>query len=115
MAVARAQDDRRAETALAALALADDAELVLGELGELARDPRRGDAALATLAQLAARPPRGGEALDADSLARCIAALDAMSRDATVEMPRRVLAVNALRAFSRAGYLAEERITRELD
>lgn len=113
MAIARGGP--QAAPALAALAHAEDGELVLAELAVLARDPERGAAALSVIVDLAARPNRAGEAADPDSLRRCIAALDALSRDSSVDRPRRVLAVNALRGFVRGGYLSADRVTTELD
>jgi hypothetical protein len=110
--LARDAGDPRRDTAFAAIAVAPDAEVVLGELARLGRGD---DRALATVLEVARRPPRGGEALDAESLARCLRELDALSRDAAAPRARRVTAVNALRAFARAGYLDEAGVTRELD
>lgn len=113
MAIARG--GRQAAPALAAIAHADDAELVLADLAELAADAERGAAALAVIAAIASRPQRTGEAVDPDSLERCLARLDALSRDPSVDRPRRVLAVNALRGFVHAGYLPADRVTTALD
>ena len=44
-----------------------------------------------------------------------MAALDAMSRSSEVARDRRVLAVNALRGFARAGYWDPEKIVTSMD
>jgi hypothetical protein len=110
------QPSERAVAALAALVRSPDAERVLGEMAESAQRSTTGrEAILGAILQVAARPPRQGEPLDPPSLGRCIAALDVLSRDRAVERRSRALAVSALRAFARAGYVGSGTVTRELD
>ena len=103
------------DVALGALAHAQDAELALRGLCTLARDGIRGERVLGVIGAIAARPTRSTEPLDPDGLRACVEVLDAMSRDAQSSRGRRVLAVNALRGFARAGYVAFDRIVTELD
>ncbi len=106
----------RARAALEALAHSVDGELVLMAMADAARrSPRRREAILAVILALASRAPRSGEPLDPPSLAHCIKQLDALSRDSAMPRRARVLAVSALRAFARGGYLDGGRITAELD
>lgn len=112
--LAIARGGPQADVALRALTRSEDAELVLAGLVELARGAR-GERALETLVAIAARPPRSTEPLDPDALRACIDGLDALSRDENAPRSRRVLAVNALRGFARAGYLDARRITTALD
>jgi hypothetical protein len=113
--VAIARGGPQADAALVALRHANDAELALADLARLATDTRRGEAALRTIVAIAARPTRHTEPLDPDGLATCIERLQTLSRDAQAPRPRRVLAVDALRGFARAGYVDAEGVTTELD
>ena len=114
LAVARG-DAERAPAALLAIGEARDAELVLGSLAEMARTGVRRRAALESIHRAVHRGPRDTEPLDPSSLARCIRALDALSRDAKVARADRAIAVSALRRLARAGLLDEARITTVLD
>ena len=114
LAVARG-DAKRAPAALLAIGEARDAELVLGALAEMARAGERRRAALESIHRAVHRGPRDTEPLDPSSLARCIRALDALSRDTKVARADRALAVSALRRLARAGLVDERRITGALD
>ena len=108
--------EANADAALAALAHARDGELVLGRLGDLARElPQRRLRALRTILALASRPPADGERYDPSSLRHCIGVLHGISRDVRIVPATRALAVSALRAFARHGYLQDAAITTELD
>jgi hypothetical protein len=98
--------------ALLSLRYADDVELVLGRLAELAADRRRDDRRdlLAVLRDVAYRRRDAREPLDPDSLAKCIAALDGIARDAKDDSAVRALATSALHGFARAGVVAEAAI-----
>lgn len=106
-----------ARVALAALAEADDAQLIVGDLARRAAEgaPAARRATLEVLLRIASRPPLQAEPLAPDSLARCFKQLDALSRDRTAANADRALAVSALRAFSRAGYYDEQRVLKDLD
>ena len=105
------------ERALAALPWADDAFVVMGRLAELATDRRRTDRErlLRTLVRVVSREPQPVEPLAPDSVARAIAVLDAFSRDRSVANAERALAISALRALARVGYLDRASVTTQLD
>jgi hypothetical protein len=108
-------DAARAEVALRALAHADDAELALGDVAEMALRGERRHAALEVVLRVVSRRPSGSERLDPPSLERCIVALAALSRDEGVAQAERAIAVSALRALARAGLVDEDSITTALD
>jgi hypothetical protein len=115
MSVAAGADASAASGALAALAFASDGELVLAQLGLLARERAdRRAAALEAIVALA-RAPALGERYDPSAVRACSAHLDALSRDAALARPHRALAVSALRAFARHGWVDPSAITTELD
>ena len=106
----------RGRVALEVLVQADDAERVLGAMAEAARAAsERREELLRVIVRLASRPPRRGEALDAPSVARAVAALDALARDDGVDKSARALSVSALRALARAGYLEASTIPTSVD
>jgi hypothetical protein len=106
-----------AVTALGALPYADDAELALGRLGELARagtgSPRR--ALLEAILGIAGQPRRQREALDPEGVKRCAEALLSIAAQVSVPRAERSLAVSAARALAEKGYLDATRIPGDLD
>ncbi len=109
-------EDAIAETALAALPYADDAEIALGRLGDLAgHDPRRRRRVLGAILGVAGQPPRQREALDAEGARRCAQAMIALAADETLPREERVLAVSAARALAEHGYVDRARIPSALD
>jgi hypothetical protein len=108
-------DRARRATALAAVAQTEDAAVAAGDLARLARGDVDRRAMLEGLVAIARRPPSQSEPLAPSSMRSCIDTLEALSRDAAVARQDRALAVSALRAFARSGYLDAERITSELD
>jgi hypothetical protein len=106
-----------AATALGALPYAEDGELALGRLGELARAgtgaPRR--ALLEAILGIAGQPRRQREALDPEGVKRCAEALLVMAAQASLPRAERSLAVSAARALAEKGYLDPTRIPGDLD
>lgn len=98
-------ESRRPErtAALLALAHAEDAELVVGRLAELAQDPKRDDRVtlLTVIRDVAYRRPPSSERLDPGSVARCVTVLRALARDESEDEPLRALAATAVNAFVR--------------
>ena len=114
-------EDPVAATALAALPYADDAEIALGRLGELALDrasPRstaRRRRVLEAILGIAGRPRRPVEALDPDGARRCGRAVVALAADPTLPREERALAVSAARALAEQGYVDRAAIPTDLD
>jgi hypothetical protein len=108
LAVCEARD-KACGTALLALAYADDVELVLSRLGDLAGDKSRDDrAAIVTLLrEVAYRKPSTREPLDPENVGRCIAALRRLAADDKEDEALRGLATSALFGFARAGRATE--------
>ena len=105
-----------ADTALAALPFADDAEIALGRLGEVARaDAGRRRQVLAAILEISGQPPRQREPLDPEGVRRCGEALLAIAADGAVSRADRVLAVSAARALAEHGYVDQARIPADLD
>ena len=105
-----------AETALAALPYADDAEVALGRLADLARaGGERRKKLLAAILGVAGQPPRQREPIDLEGARRCGEALVAIAADASVPRDERALAVSAARALAERGYVERRRIPSALD
>lgn len=106
-----------AETALSALPYADDADLALRRLGELAlaAGPAEVDALLDTILAIAGKPPRSREALDPEGARACGAALITLAGKQTLSRESRARAVSAARALAEKGYVDASRIPGDLD
>ena len=105
-----------AEIALAALPFADDAEVALGRLGELARAGGPGRRRiLDAILGVAGQPGRQREALDREGPRRCGDAVLAVAADASAPREERALAVSAARALAEHGWVDRARIPSELD
>jgi hypothetical protein len=105
-----------AETALAALPFAEDGEIALGRLVELARaDPARRRAVLSAILGIAGQPRRQREPLDPEGARHAGEALVALAADAAVPREERAIAVSAARALAERGYLDRARIPSDLD
>jgi hypothetical protein len=100
-----------------ALPFADDAEIALGRLGEIALldDAALSDAAVATIHRIAAGPPSRGEPLEPDGVAAAARAVLAVAARASLPRERRARAVSAARAFAERGVLDPANIPLELD
>jgi hypothetical protein len=114
-------EDAVADTALAALPYADDAEIALGRLGDLAVDrasPRntaRRRRVLDAILGIAGQPRRPTEPLDPDGARRCGRALLALAADKALPREERALAVSAARALAEHGYVDRAGIPTDLD
>jgi hypothetical protein len=108
---------QNARTALLALPFADDAEIALGRLGELAlRDgaiPR--EALLEAILAVAGQPRRQREALDPDGVRACGEALLKLAGQSSLPRAERALAVSAARALAEKGYVQASAIPGDLD
>lgn len=106
-----------AETALASLPYADDAEIALRRLGELAlaADARGLDPLLAAILEIAGRPPKDREALDAEGARACGEAVVSIASRASLDRALRARAVSAARALAAKGYVDPARIPSDLD
>lgn len=108
--------DEVAATALAALPFADDGEIALGRLGDLARaGGGRRRAVLTAILGVAGQPRQQREALDPEGARRCGEVLVALAEDAGVPREERALAVSAARALAERGYMVWSRIPSVLD
>jgi hypothetical protein len=114
-------EDRVADTALAALPYADDAQIALGRLGDLALDrasPRgtaRRRRVLEAILGIAGQPRRPTEPLDPEGARRCGRALLALAADRALPRDERALAVSAARALAEHGYVDRRGIPTDLD
>jgi hypothetical protein len=106
-----------AETALAALPYADDADLALRRLGELAlaAGPAEVDAILDAILAIAGKPPRPREPLDPEGARACGAALITLAGKQALSRESRARAVSAARALAEKGYVDASRIPGDLD
>jgi hypothetical protein len=110
-----------ATTALAALPLANDADLALGPLGAIAttRAGARGgpplEPVLTAILGIAGRPARPGEALDEEGARACGAALVGIAARADLDRADRAVAVSAARALAEKGLLEPKSIPGDLD
>jgi hypothetical protein len=104
------------ETALAALPFADDADVALGRLGDLAKaDPARRRAVLAAMLGVAGRPREPRELLDPEGVRRAAEAVLGLAGDRTLPREDRALAISAARALAEKGYVDARRIPGDLD
>ncbi len=110
-----------AETALAALPFADDAEIALGRLADRLVPPRPGEPddarrrILVAILAIAGQPRRPREPLDPDGARRCGQALLILAADASRPRVERAIAVSAARALAERGYVDAARIPADLD
>jgi hypothetical protein len=103
-------------TALGALPFADDGEVALGRLGDLARaDPARRRRVLGAILGIAGRPRQNREPLDPEGVRRCGEALLALGADRALPRGERALAISAARALAGKGYVDPARIPADLD
>lgn len=103
-------------TALAALPFADDGEIALGRLGEIAAsEPSRRRQVLPAILGIAGQPRRQRELLDPEGARRCGDALLAIARDRAAPAEDRAAAISAARALGEKGYVDAARIPADLD
>jgi hypothetical protein len=103
-----------ADTALAALPYADDGEIALARLGELAReDATRRRRVLAAILGVAGHPRRPTEPLDLEGARRCGEAMIAVVKDAAIPREERAFALSAVRALAERGYVDKAKIPGE--
>jgi hypothetical protein len=106
-----------AETALGALPFADDAEIALGRLSDLAaREPvaERRRRLLVAVLGVAGQPRRQREPLDPEGARHCGEVLLGMVADRARPREERALALSAARALAERGYVARARIPSDL-
>src|SRR5262249_9648730 len=103
--------------ALRALPLADDGELALGRLGDLARGAAGAErtAILEAILGVAGRPRTERELIDPEGVRACGRALVAIASDVAIERGDRALAISAARGLAEKGYLDRARIPTDLD
>jgi len=106
-----------AKTALAALPYADDADIALRRLCEIAiqAQPPALAPVLEAVLGVAGQPRRQRELLDPEGVRACGEALVAIAGRSQLGKPDRALAVSAARALAEKGYLDPGRIPRDLD
>lgn len=104
-------------TALRALPYADDAELALGTLGELALSAKDEDLSLILEAVLsiAGKPAHAREAWDPEGTRACAQIMFQLSKRLELARPQRTLAISAARAFAEKGLLDASSIPSDLD
>lgn len=100
-----------------ALPFADDADLALGRLGEIALldDPALSETAVIAIHRIAQAPPSRGEPLDPDGVAAAARAVLALASRTALPPERRSRAISAARAFAERGALDPDRIPVDLD
>lgn len=105
------------QIACEALPYADDAEIALGRLGEIALldDAALSRTAVVTIHRIAGGPPSRGEPLDPDGVSSAAAAVLAIAKDTSLDRDRRARAVSAARAFAERGVLDPSTIPADLD
>jgi hypothetical protein len=106
-----------ARVALLALADADDAEIALGRLAQMALDAPAGQARsiLEAILAIAGQPVRPREPLDPEGVRACGEALLVLASRAELDRSDRAIAVSAARALAGKGLLDESRIPGDLD
>jgi hypothetical protein len=109
-----------AETALAALPFADDAEIALGPLADRIATPEATDGALrhrllSVILAVAGQPRRQREPLDPEGARRCGQVLLRLAADTSLPREDRALAVSAARALAERRYVDPARIPSDLD
>lgn len=105
-----------AALALAALPYADDADIALGHLADLAStsDAQRRPI-LETILAIAGRPRRPRELLDPEGARRCAEAMVTLAARDALAREDRAIAVSAARALAEKGYIDPARIPADLD
>ena len=100
-----------------ALPFADDADIALRRLAEIAQldDAELSFEAIVTIHRIAARPPSRGEALDPEGVAAAATAVLAIASNATLPRERRSRAVSAARSLAERGVLDPATIPADLD
>ncbi len=100
-----------------AIPFADDAEIALGRLGEVALldDATLSQTAVVAIHRVAAGPPSRGEPLDPEGVSAAARAVLAVASNATLPPERRARAVSAARAFAERGALDPATIPADLD
>ena len=100
-----------------ALPFADDADLALGRLGEIALldDVALSETAVATIHRIAAARPSRGEALEPDGVSAAAQSVLLRAKDTSLARDRRARAVSAARAFAERGVLDPSTIPADLD
>ncbi len=100
-----------------AIPFADDAEIALGRLGEVALldDAALSPIAVVAIHRVAAGPPSRGEPLDPDGVSAAARAVLALASNTTLPPERRARAVSAARAFAERGVLDPATIPADLD
>jgi hypothetical protein len=105
------------KTALLSLPYADDAEIALGRLGQMAlRAPAQAvRPILEAILAIAGQPIRDREPLDPEGVRACGAALLVLASRAELDRSDRALAISAARALAAKGMLNESGIPTDLD
>lgn len=106
-----------AETALAALPFADDADSALGKLGSMAlvAPPSELPPLLESILGVAGRPARPREPLDPEGARACADAMVTIASRTSLPRDTRALAVSAARALAERGFGDRARIPSDLD
>jgi hypothetical protein len=107
-----------AETALAALPFADDAEIALGRLAEILEGARLAEQRrrlLQAILGIAGQPRRQREPLDLEGARRCGGVMLGLAADRGRPREERALALSAARALAEQGYVDPRRIPSDLD
>jgi hypothetical protein len=106
-----------AAVALSALPYADDADIALGRLAEIARepDPSRRRPILEVILAIAGRPRTPHELLDPEGMRRCAEAMIVLATRRDLPREDRALAVSTARALAEKGYVNPARIPGDLD
>jgi len=106
-----------ARTALAALPLADDGDIALRRLCEIATlaEPAAIGPVLEAILGIAGRPRQQRELLDPEGVRACGEALVVMAGKSSLSRADRALAVSAARALAEKGYVDPSKIPGDLD
>jgi hypothetical protein len=106
-----------AETALAALPHADDADLAMGRLGELAlaAQPSELGPLLEAMLAIAGRPHEPREILDPEGMRAAARALLTLAAQKSLPRNERALAISAARALAEKGIVDPKNIPVDLD
>ncbi len=100
-----------------ALPFADDAEIALGRLGEIALldDAALSQTAVVAIHRIAQSAPSRGEPLDPDGVASAARAVLSIASNVTLAPERRARAISAARSFAERGALDPATIPADLD
>jgi len=100
-----------------ALPFADDAELALGRLGEVALldDEALSGIAVAAIHRIASSPPSRGEPLDPDGVRSAARAVLTLASRTSLTRERRARTISVARAFAERGVLDPANIPADLD